>query len=140
MFFHGRLHVAQVDAEAFGLDDEFLEVLLEEFGFFGLGGGRRRGDDGHGAQADFEKAGVREAGDDFVGGVGIDFEVLAEGADGRKFVAGAELARDDGLGGGVDDLLIDGAAWFEVDVEREHGCTVADSTGAARGICCLEGT
>ena len=90
MFFHGGLHVAQFDTETLCFDDEFFKVLLKEFGFFGLGGGRRRGDDGHGAGADFEEAGFVEAGDDFVGGVGIDFEVLAEGSDRGKFVAGTE--------------------------------------------------
>ena len=139
MLFHSGLQVAQFDAEAFGFDYQPFEVVLEEFGFFGLGGRRKRSDHRDGARANFEEAGFGEASDDFVGCVGIDFEVLAEGADGGKFVAGAELAGDDSLGCGVDDLLVDGAARFEVDVEREHGCTVAISTGSARRIDRLEG-
>ena len=128
MLFHGRLHVAQVDTKAFGFDDEFFEVLLEEFSFFGLCRGGRRGDYGDGSGAEFEETGVGKAGDDFVGGVGIDFQVFAESPNGGKFVAGTQLTGDDGFGGGVDDLLVNRPAGFEVDMEREHGCTVADST------------
>ena len=37
-------------------------------------------------------------------------------------------------------MLVNRAAGLEVDVEREHGCTVAVSTEIARGICSLEDT
>ena len=120
MFCDGVLHILKIDAEALAFDDEFLELLPEKIGFFGFGGGRALGDKGSGAGTNFEKAGVNEAGDDFMGGVGIDFELSAESADGGKFVAGTELAGDDGFRGSVDDLLVDGSAGFEVHVERDH--------------------
>ncbi len=51
-------------------------------------------------------------------GVRIDFEFAAEDTDRRKIVARTESARDDGLGGSVDDLLVQRRARSEVDVER----------------------
>jgi hypothetical protein len=68
---------------------------------------------------DFEKAGIDEAGDDFVRGVRVDFEVPAKSADGGEFVARVELTGDDGFRGRVDNLLVDGQTGFEVDAERE---------------------
>jgi len=116
----GFLHVLKIDAEALALDDEFLELLFEEIGSFGFGGRRTLGDNGDRPRANFEEAGVGEAGDYFVGGVGIDFELFAEGADGRKFVPGTELAADDGLGGSVENLLVDGSAGLELHIKRNH--------------------
>jgi hypothetical protein len=116
----GFLHVGEVDTETLGFDDEFFEFVVEEIGFFGFGGGGALGDNGSGAWTNFEEAGVDETGDDFVGRVGIDFELFAEDADGGKFVTGEELAGDDGFGGGVDNLLVDGGAGFEVHMEGDH--------------------
>jgi hypothetical protein len=78
------------------------------------------GDYGDRAGSNFEETSVGETGDYFVGGVGIDFELFAEGAHGRKFVARTELAGDDGLGGGVDNLLVDKSARLEFHVKRNH--------------------
>jgi len=120
VFGDGFLHVLKTDAEALALDDKFLELLFEKIGSFGLGGGRALGDNGHRARANFEEAGVGETGDYFVGGVGIDFELFTEGADGRKFVPGTELAGDDGLGGSIDNLLVDRSAGLELHVKQNH--------------------
>src|SRR5258708_5440183 len=65
----------------------------------------------------FEQAFGDEVGDDLVGGVGVDLEFFAEGADGGEGVSGAELAGDHGLLGGVDDLLEEGDAYAEWDAE-----------------------
>jgi hypothetical protein len=120
VFCDGFLHVLKIDAEALAFHDEFLELLFEEICSFGSRGRRALGDNGDRAGANFEEARVGETGDYFVGGVGIDFELFAEGADGRKFVARTELAGDDGLGGGVDNLLVDGSAGLEFYVKRNH--------------------
>jgi len=120
VFGDGFLHVLKIDAEALAFDDEFLELLFEEIGSFGFGGGRALGDNGDRAGANFEEASIGETGDYFVGGVGIDLELSAEGADGRKFVPGTELAGDNGLGGGVNNLLVDGSAGLELYVKRNH--------------------
>jgi hypothetical protein len=120
MFDDGLLQVLELDTETLGFDNELFKFVLEEIGFFGFGGGRALGDHGNGAWANFEQTGVDETGYDFVGGIGVDFEFPAERADGGKFVAGAELARDNGFGGGVDDLLVEREARGEVDVERDH--------------------
>jgi hypothetical protein len=101
VFCDAFLHVLKIDAEALAFHDEFLELLFEEICSFGFGGRRALGDNGDRAGANFEEARVGETGDYFVGGVGIDLELFAEGADGRKFVARTELAGDDGLGGGL---------------------------------------
>jgi hypothetical protein len=110
VFGDGFLHVLKIDAEALAFDDEFLELLFEEIGSFGFRGRRALGNNGDRARANFEEARVGETGDYFVGGVGINLELSAEGADGREFVTGTELARDDGFGGSVDNLLVDGSA------------------------------
>ena len=53
-------------------------------------------------------------------GVRIDFELAAEDANRRKIVTRTELARNDGLGGNVDDLLVQRRARSKVDVEGDH--------------------
>jgi len=120
VFCDGFLHVLKIDAEALAFHDEFLELLSEEICSFGFGGRRALGDNSDRAGAGFEEASLGETGDYFVGGVGIDFELFAEGAHGRKFVARTELAGDDGLGGGVDNLLVDESAGLEFYVKRNH--------------------
>ena len=49
---------------------------------------------------------------DLISGVEINLQFLAEGAKGRKAVAGAHLARDNSRGG-VDHLLMDRDAGLE---------------------------
>jgi hypothetical protein len=120
VFCDGFLHVLKIDAEALAFHDEFLELLFEEICSFGFRGRRALGNNGDRARANFEEASVGETGDYFVGGVGIDLELFAEGADGREFVTGTELARDDGFGGSVDNLLVDGSAGLELHVKRNH--------------------
>jgi hypothetical protein len=120
VFGDGFLHVLKIDAEALALHDEFLELLFEEVCSFGFTGRRALGDNGDRTGANFEEARFGETSDYFVSGVGIDFELSAEGADRRKFVARTELAGDDGLGGGVDNLLVDGSAGLEFHVKRNH--------------------
>jgi len=120
MFDDGFLHLMEINAEAFALDDELLELALEQICFFNFGNGRAFGDNRDRAWTNFEEAGIDETGNYLVGGVGVDFELSTESADGRKFVARTELARDDGFGGGVNDLLIDGCSWPEVHMKRNH--------------------
>jgi len=117
----GILDVAVVNTETFSFDNELLDLVLEEIGFFGSGGSREGGDNGSRTCTDFEKTGIDEASDDLVSRVGIDFQFAAEGADGRKIVTGTQLTRDDGLCGCVDDLLVKRGAGSEVNVERDHG-------------------
>ncbi len=81
MFCDGFLHVLKIDAEALAFHDEFLELLFEEICSFGFRGRRALGNNGDRARANFEEASVGETGDYFVGGVGIDLELFAEGAD-----------------------------------------------------------
>jgi hypothetical protein len=120
--------VAVFYAEAFGFDDQLFYLLAEELGALfatGVGEGRDYGAD---AGMGFEQAFGDEMGDDLVGGVGVDLEVFAEGADGGEWVSGAELAGDHGLLGCVDDLLEEGDAYAEWDAEGNHVCTITRST------------
>jgi hypothetical protein len=55
-----------------------------------------------------------------VGGVGIDFEFFAEETDGGECISGTQLAGNDALGGGVDNLLVKGDARPKVNAKRDH--------------------
>ncbi len=66
----GFLHVGNINAKAFGFDDEFPDLLAEEIGFSGFSGSGTPGDNGDGAGANLEEAGIDETGNDFVGGIG----------------------------------------------------------------------
>lgn len=107
MLSDGILKAVDVDAQALRLDNKLLDFVLKELGFFGFGRGREFGDDRSGTGTDFEKSGGDKAGDDFVCGVGVDFEFAAEGANRGKIVARTELTGDDSLSGGVDNLLVE---------------------------------
>jgi hypothetical protein len=101
----GVFDVREGEAHLFGFDNEFFEFGFEKARAFGGGGGTGRGDGGDGADADFEQALGHELGDYFLRGVGVDFEIFAEGADGGEWFAGAELAGDHGAFDGIDDLF-----------------------------------
>ena len=63
---------------------------------------------------------------DFMRGVGIDFQFPAESTHGGKSVAGTQLSGHHGFFGGVDDLFVDGGARPEVDVERNQARTITN--------------
>ena len=116
------------DAEALGFNDEFLDLAAEELGALFAGGVGEGGDDIADAGAGFEEAVADELGDDLVGGVGVDLEFAAKGADRGEGVAREELARDHRLLRGVDDLLEERDARPEVDSEWNHSSTITRST------------
>jgi hypothetical protein len=130
----GGEHLFAVDAEALGFDDEFFDLVAEELGALLAGRVGQRGDDGADAGAGFEQPLGDEVGDDLVRGVGVDLELLGQGADGGEGIAGAQLAGDHRLLGGVDDLLEERDAGAELDAKRDHVCTITDSTAIAQGI------
>jgi hypothetical protein len=107
VFHQSFVHVIEIDAEALSLNYELFNLITEKLGLFDLGGGRTRSNNGSGARTDFKKARVNETADDFMSRVGVDFELAAKGANGREFVAGAELARNDRFRGRIGDLLVD---------------------------------
>jgi len=85
VFCDGFLHVLKIDAEALAFDDKFLELLFEKICSFRFGGRERlakwlqsRGE---------SRGGQRRKTGDYLWRCWIDFELFAEGADGRKFVA-----------------------------------------------------
>ncbi len=116
------------DAETLGFDDELLDLATEELGTLLAGGVGERGDDVAYAGTGLEKAVADQLRYDLVGGVGVDLELAAEGADGGKWVAGEELSGDHRLLRGVDDLLKERNAGPEVDAEGNHSCTITHST------------
>jgi len=125
--------VVVVNAESLGFNNNLLDFVLEETGFFGFGGGGALGDNRGGTGTDFEKAGIDKAGNDLMCCVRVDFEVAAEDADRRKIVARTEPTGDDGFCGGIDNLLVKGRAGSEVDVEGDHSvCTMTDSTACSQ--------
>lgn len=120
------------DAEALGFDDELLDLAGQELSAFFAGRVGARGDDVADTGAGFEKAVTDELRDDLVGGVGVDLEFAAEGADRREGLAGKELAGDHRLLRGVDDLLEERDAGPEVDAEGNHNCTITHSTAIVK--------
>ncbi len=108
------------EAQLFGFHHQLFQLLFEKRA--ALGSARRGGLGDHGANtgAHFEYPFVDQLENHFVRGVGIDFQIAAEGADGRKRVAGPHLAGDDGFLGSVDDLFVNGDAWLECQAERDH--------------------
>ena len=78
------------------------------------------GDNGANAGTHFEQPLINQVGHHFGGGVGIDFEFLAERADRGKGIAGAQLAGDHRLLRRVDDLVEEGDAGAKRDLERDH--------------------
>jgi len=124
----GVEHLIEFNAHVLGFDDDLFDLVAEELSALFAAGIGQDGDDGADAGASFKQAFVDEVSDDLVGGVGIDFEFLAERAHGRKGIAGAELAADHGFFGCVDDLLEErdaGAVW---NAEGDHVCTITRST------------
>ena len=104
----------------FGAHGERLELFGQEVRALGPGG---RGPLAH-AVAD-SRHGLHEPllfehHDRLLHRVGIDAILGAERADGGKGVAGLELSGDDRLARGVEHLLIDRHACFEVDREEPH--------------------
>jgi hypothetical protein len=121
-------------AEALGFDDELFYLLAEELGALfaaGVGEGRNYSAD---AGMGFEQTFGDEMGDDLMGGVWVDLEVFAEGADGGEWISGAELAGDHGLLGGVDDLLEERDAYAECDAEGDHVCTITRGTAVCEEL------
>lgn len=132
MIGEGLGEIFQFEAEPLRFHNNRLDLTFEQAGFLAPGGLRACGYDGAQAGADFEKAIGNKTGDNFVGGIGIDLELPAESADGGEGIARTELAGHHGLGGSVNDLLIELAAGMELDVERNHACTIAGSTALSR--------
>ncbi len=122
------------DAEALGFNDELLDLATEELGALFAGGVGERGDDVAYSGAGLEEAVADQLSDDFVGGVGVDLELAAEGADGGKGIAGEKLAGDHRLLRGVDDLLEERDAGPEVDAEGNHSCTITHSTASCEDL------
>jgi hypothetical protein len=73
-------------------------------------------------------------GDHFMGGVGVDFQRAAEHAHRWERIAGAHLAGDDRLSGGINHLLVQRHAGLEGQAERDHTCTITDSTATINGF------
>jgi hypothetical protein len=98
----------EFDAEAFGLDDEVLDFIVEEVGAVGCGGWDSFSDYCPKTRLHFKEALGYKFADHFMRGVGVDFQILAEGANGRESLPGSHIAGEDGFLGCVYDLLVNG--------------------------------
>lgn len=120
MFGKSLDHVIKVEAEFLRFNNQRLKIFLQQIAALGS---RRR----HACSYDRAKTRVNikqplrdELADDFVRRVGVDFQLFAEFADGRKRITSAHLTSDDCFLGGVDDLFANRSARLECDVERNH--------------------
>ena len=118
---NGGEHVIGSNAEFLSFHHELFDFLAEQLRALGIPGFGQSGDDSADSGLWFKQAGGDESSDDFVGGVGVDFQFTAKHTDGGKGIAGAYLAGYDRFLRGVNDLLIDGNAGPEVDAEGDHG-------------------
>jgi len=107
VFCQSFVHVIEINAEAFSFNYELFNLIAEKLGPFALRGDGTRSNDGSRARTDFKEARVDQTADDFMSRIGVDFELAAKSANGREFVSGAELARNDGFRGCVGNLLVD---------------------------------
>ena len=125
-------NLVHFNSETFGLYHKTLNLLLEEPCFLLATDFRASSDNGTYAGSNFQKTARDQGGNDLVSGIGIDFEVLAESADGREGVTMAEAARHHGFSGGVNDLLVELTAGLKLDVEGNHACTITCRTAKSR--------
>jgi hypothetical protein len=109
-----------------------LEFVVEKKGALGGCGAGWLSDDCAGARTNFEQAFIDQMGDHFMGGVRVDLQRAAEDAHRRKRIAGAHLAGDDRLPGGVDYLFVQRHAGLEGQAERNHMCTITGSTAEVK--------
>ena len=63
---------------------------------------------------------VTDIGDDFLRGVGIDLQLLAEAAHGGEIVTGTDGPGDDRLLHRINHLLVSGRPGLELYAERQH--------------------
>src|ERR1017187_8235981 len=122
-------HVVQLHAELLGVHYQSFEFAAQQAGARGGGWlGQRRGHHRPDAGKDLDQPASGQLHDHLVGGVGIDFEFLTEGADAGERVSGTKLAGDEGLGGRVDNLLGESDAGLKDQAERDQKCIITDST------------
>ena len=117
MVVQGAFDFGEGEGETLGLDDETLDIVFKEDAFVFGGGAGGFLDDGTDAGQGLEEAAGHQVGNDLVGGVGVDAEFLAELADGGEAGTGGELALEDRLLHGVDDLFVDREAGLELNLE-----------------------
>ena len=128
MIRNGACHFVEVEAKLFGLHDELLQLSAQQVTSFRCRGHRGLGNDGANAGQYLEQTFRQQLRDDLVGRVRIDFQFLAQRADGRKRVARTHLPGDDGFLGGVNHLLVNRSAGLKRQAKWDHVCTITHST------------
>src|SRR3989442_870189 len=120
---NGAVEVRAVEPEALRHTDEPID-LIGEVG--ATPRARRRPPGRHGgadAWTRLEQPALDERREDLLRGVRVDLQLLTERADGRKAIAGLQLAGDDCFGARKDHLIVQRAAWPHGDPDRTHRCT-----------------
>src|SRR5258708_20785877 len=132
LLFQGGCHVVQFETHLLGFHHEVLHFLFQQVA--SLGCSRQRSLRYHRAEAGayLDQPFSYKVGDHLVRGVGIDLEGGAESAHRWKGVARPQLAGDDCLLGGVDDLLVERNSRLEREAERDHRCIITASTAKSR--------
>jgi hypothetical protein len=121
------LQVFQRNADLHGLYGELFDFACKE-AYASIAPRRRLGYHSANAGKHFEEALGGQLRDHFLGGIGVNFHGASQGADGRKGVAGAELAGENGFFGGKDNLVRDGDAGLRNEPEWDHMCNMAHVT------------
>jgi hypothetical protein len=109
------------DAQVRRFDQELLDQGAEGFDLGLPGGGALRPHKAPLPWMNLQNALGREFADGFLNGVGIDPELLADGAHGREPVARQKPPGCHGAFDGMDELFIDRLTGLELDGKRKHG-------------------
>ncbi len=105
-----------------------FQLALKQARAFGRSRVSEGRDHGTDSDSDFEHAFAHQLRDYFMRSVGVDFEFLAKRADGRKGIARAQAAGDDGALRCIHDLLVKRYAGPERQPEWNHRCIIMPGT------------
>ena len=118
MLADGLNEIVAVEVEFSGLDDDAFHFIVEQKAELLFGGGAGVGDHRADAGLNHQQSLVGQSSDCFLGGIGIDAQLLAEHADGWKFISRFERSCDDRLFDGVHHLVVGVRPGLELHAKR----------------------
>lgn len=119
----------KIKTDAFRFHDQLIDLIVQQAFLIAGAGARQFGHDGSDSGPDLEIPLVNQMLDDFMRGIGVNFEIGGERANGRKGLPGLKLAADKGFGGGEDHLIENGLAGPKrIQPQQRHSRNVTRRT------------